>query len=93
MNIHDYLPKLACHSNAHDYYEPVNRKSKIGHLGLLAELCLKYSYEFNNIIIEASTVNNVRYSPECSTSLDYFKHNVDNGSHRKISVNKVKTAC
>ncbi len=31
------------------------KKSKIGHLGLLAETCLKYSYEFNLIIHSADS--------------------------------------
>ena len=48
-------------TNTYSYYDPNDnnghaiKKSKIGHLGLLAETCLKYSIEFNIIIESANS--------------------------------------
>lgn len=42
-----------------DNYCQAVKKAKIGHLGLLAQTCLKYSYEFNLIIASADSYTSV----------------------------------
>lgn len=49
-------------NNMNDYYEQAVKKAKIGHLGMLAQTCLKYSYEFSLIIESGDDIKSSIFS-------------------------------
>ena len=45
-----------------DYYEQTVKNAKIGHLGMLAQTCLKYSYEFGLIMESGGDIRSSIFS-------------------------------
>ena len=59
MNSLDYNSLIYPIYESNDSYGQAVKKAKIGHLGLLAQTCLRYSYEFNLIIKSADTYSSI----------------------------------